>query len=74
MNNFYNKVIEELNSYYETKELPSGVVKLNEYETVYNLKMMVKSHLSIINNQSTNLKSKIPYIKRLLELKKILDD
>lgn len=65
--------IKEIIDYYKTAKLPKGVLKLNKYETIMDVSLFVKSHISIIESADMRNKSKQPYFDRLLELKKILD-
>lgn len=60
--------VKELKSYFESIEIPRGVVKIDKGTWISDLKKMIETHLSYVENNIDN-KAYLPYLKRLRDLK-----
>lgn len=63
--------INELETFFLTATLPTDPVKLNSYTTITNVKLFIRSHLSVLKNYPGN-KTFIPHLHRLEQLKTII--
>jgi len=61
----------ELESFFDSVDLPTEPINLNEAETITDCKKFVKSHLEYLKGQKGN-KAYLPYYNRLIQLYKIL--
>lgn len=67
----WTDVIEELESYFTTIELPTEPVILNKGTVIINSSLFISNHLSIVK-YNNGKKVFLPYLKRLNEFKQIL--
>jgi hypothetical protein len=72
INHNWNKEIAELEKFFSTATLPKRV-RLNSWTLVVDPRLMIDSHLSMIRYHNGE-SAYTPYIERLFELKKILED
>jgi len=62
----------ELQTFFNSIELPTEPIKLNKAETIIDCKKFVDSHLKYLKGQKGN-RLYLPYYDRLLKLYKILN-
>tara|TARA_B110000211_G_C13825756_1_gene441281 strand:+ start:472 stop:687 length:216 start_codon:yes stop_codon:yes gene_type:complete len=68
----WNKEIKELEDFFNKAQIPSGALKLNEYSSIKDCTLFIKSNLATVkanNGKDTYL----PYLDRLKELRNILN-
>ena len=63
--------LNDLETFFNSIEMPTEQIKLNKAETIIDCKKFVDSHLKILKGQKGN-KVYLPYYDRLLKLYKIL--
>jgi hypothetical protein len=67
----WDKEIKELEAYFKETAIPTEPFKLNQYSTIKDCSLFIKSHLATVkanNGKPTYL----PYLDRLQELKEFL--
>lgn len=69
----WDKDIKKLEKYFSAAEMPIHPLRLNEASWITNVSKFVKSHLDIVKANSGN-KTYKPYLDRLKELKKLLEN
>jgi len=64
--------ITELENYFSNIELPTQLIKLNRCSTIIDCSLFIQSHLATVKGNNGN-RTFLPYLKRLQELKQILN-
>jgi len=59
---------DEIVKYFESINLPSGSVKINDWTNIFDVQLFVSTHCNILKGNTSD-KSKLPYFLRLLQLK-----
>jgi hypothetical protein len=67
----WNKDIAELENYFESIDLPTQPVKLNDGGIISNCSLFIDNHLAFIKENNGNNKY-LPYLERLYLLKAII--
>jgi hypothetical protein len=67
----WERDISELKTYFESIELPTKSIKLNQCSTVINLPLFIESHFATVK-ANNGKQTFLPYLNRLQELKKVL--
>ena len=67
----WSNEISELENYFSGIELPTQPVKLNNYSTITNCTLFIKSHFSAVKDNNGN-ETFLPFLYRLKELKQVL--
>lgn len=70
-NTKWNQEIIELEEFFKTATLPSGPFKLNQFETICDIKKFIETNISAIKAQTGN-KTYLPYLERLQDLQEFL--
>lgn len=68
----WDKEIQELEQFFEKRDLPKELVPLNECATIYDAKLFVKNELSAIKNHNGNEYFRSA-LDRLIKFKKIIE-
>ena len=68
----WNNEIKELENYFSETQLPTEPIKLNQYSTILNASLFIKSHFATVKANNGN-RTFLPYLNRLQELKQILN-
>lgn len=69
----WNQEIDELENFFAGTVIPTKPIKLNDYSTITNCSIFIKSHLSIVKNNNGN-PTFLPYLIRLHDLKRLFKD
>ena len=67
----WNQDILELENYFSGIAIPTQPVKLNQYSTIKDCSLFIKSHLETVKTNNGKL-TYLPYLERLQELKQVL--
>jgi len=67
----WDKDIKELEAYFKKAAIPTEPFKLNQYSTVNDCTLFIKSHLTAVKANNGKI-TYLPYLNRLKELKEFL--
>lgn len=65
--------IADMEQFFKSVTLPEAPVRIDKCSRIINIELFIKTHLSIVKSQNGNTRY-IPYLDRLIELKRILSN